>query len=107
MYDKIEVVENQLISTRAKNSPLKLKSDNIYKAPICFERLYAVMNDAEKRRLIEALVSEIQIYNECQSNGQRIKSIKFKFPIIEESMDICLDNDEHVECVASMSMKAE
>lgn len=65
------------------------------------------MNDAEKRRFIEALVSEIQIYNECQSNGQRIKSIKFKFPIIEESMDICLDNDEHVECVVSMSMKAE
>lgn len=65
------------------------------------------MNDAEKRRLIEALVSEIQIYNKCQSNGQRIKSIKFKFPIIEESMDICLDNDEHVECVVSMSRKAE
>lgn len=106
MYDKIEVVENQLISTRAKNSPLKLKSDNIYKALICFERLYAVMNDAEKRRLIEALVSEIQIYNECQSNGQRIKSIKFKFPIIEESMDICLDNDENVKCVVSMSRKA-
>ena len=86
---------------------MKLKSDNIYKALICFERLYAVMNDAEKRRLIEALVSEIQIYNECQSNGQRIKSIKFKFPIIEESMDICLDNDEHVECVVSMSKEAE
>ena len=65
------------------------------------------MNDAEKRRLIEALVSEIQIYNECQSNGQRIKSIKFKFPIIEESMDICLDDDEHVESVVSMSKEAE
>lgn len=90
-----------------RNSPLKLKSDNIYKALICFERLYAVMNDAEKRRLIEALVSEIQIYNECQSNGQRIKSIKFKFQIIEESMDICLDNDEHVECVVSMSRNTE
>lgn len=86
---------------------MKLKSDNVYKAPICFERLYAVINDAVKRRLIEALVSEIQIYNECQSNGQRIKSIKFKFPIIEESMDICLDNDEHAECVISMSRNAE
>ena len=57
------------------------------------------MNDAEKRQLIEALVSEIQIYNERQSNGQWIKSIKFKLPIIEENMDICLDNDEHVETV--------
>ena len=102
MYDKIEAVENQLISARAKKQSVeaeKLTSDNIYKVLICFERLYAVMNDAEKRQLIEALISEIQIYNERQSNGQWIKSIKFKLPIIEENMDICLDNDEHVECV--------
>ncbi len=105
MYDKIEAVENQLISARAKKQSVeaeKLTSDNIYKVLICFERLYAVMNDAEKRQLIEALVSEIQIYNERQSNGQWIKSIKFKLPIIEENMDICLDNDEHVECVCLM-----
>ena len=110
IYDKIEAVENQLISARAKKQSVeaeKLTSDNIYKVLICFERLYAVMNDAEKRQLIEALVSEIQIYNERQSNGQLIKSIKFKLPIIEQNMDICLDNDEHVECVISMSSKAE
>ena len=103
MYDKIEEIENQLIAARAKKQSVeaeKLTSDNIYKVLICFERLYAVMNDAEKRQLIEALVSEIQIYNERQSNGQWIKSIKFKLPIIEENMDICLDNDEHVECIA-------
>lgn len=102
MYDKIEAIENQLISARSKKQSVeaeKLTSDNIYKVLIYFEKLYAVMNDAEKRQLIEALVSEIQIYNERQSNGQWIKSIKFKLPIIEENMDICLDNDEHVETV--------
>ncbi len=51
----------------------------------------------------EALVSEIQIYDERQPNGQWIKSIKFRLPIIEEDMDICLDNEEHVECVVLMS----
>ncbi|MDD7428776.1 MAG: recombinase family protein, partial [Oscillospiraceae bacterium] len=70
---------------------------------IYFEKLYAVMNEAERRQLLEALVSEIQIYEERQPNGQWIKSIKFKLPIIEEDMDICLDNDEHVECVVSMT----
>lgn len=109
MYDKIEAIENQLISARSKKQSVeaeKLTSDNIYKVLIYFEKLYAVMNDAEKRQLIEALVSEIQIYNERQSNGQWIKSIKFKLPIIEENMDICLDNDEHVECIAVLK-KAE
>lgn len=103
MYDKIEAIENQLISARSKKQSVeaeKLTSDNIYKVLIYFEKLYAVMNESERRQLIEALVSEIQIYNERQPNGQWIKSIKFKLPIIEENMDICLDNGEHVECIA-------
>ncbi len=103
MYDKIEGIENQLIAARAKKQSIeaeKLTSDNIYKVLIYFEKLYAVMNESERRQLIEALVSEIQIYEERQPNGQWIKSIKFKLPIIEEDMDICLDNDEHVENIA-------
>ena len=58
-----------------------------------------------EKQLIEALVSEVQIYDERQSNGQWIKSIKFRLPIIEENMDICLDNEKHVECVILMSRK--
>ena len=108
MYDKIEGIENQLIAARAKKQSVeaeKLTSDNIYKVLIYFEKLYAVMNESERRQLIEALVSEIQIYEERQPNGQWIKSIKFKLPIIEENMDICLDNNEHVETVVLMSRK--
>ena len=103
MYDKIEGIENQLIAARAKKQSIeaeKLTSDNIYKVLIYFEKLYAVMNESERRQLIEALISEIQIYEERQPNGQWIKSIKFRLPIIEEDMDICLDNDEHVENIA-------
>lgn len=109
MYDKIEGIENQLIAARAKKQSIeaeKLTSDNIYKVLIYFEKLYAVMNESERRQLIEALVSEIQIYEERQPNGQWIKSIKFRLPIIEEDMDICLDNDEHVECVCLMSNRS-
>ncbi|MGN1102458.1 MAG: recombinase family protein [Huintestinicola sp.] len=105
MYDKIEGIENQLIAARAKKQSIeaeKLTSDNIYKVLIYFEKLYAVMNEAERRQLIEALVSEIQIYEERQPNGQWIKSIKFRLPIIEEDMNIYLDNDAHVECAALM-----
>lgn len=110
MYDKIEGIESQLIAARAKKQSIeaeKLTSDNIYKVLIYFEKLYAVMNESERRQLIEALVSEIQIYEERQPNGQWIKSIKFRLPIIEEDMDICLDNDEHVECVVSMTRNKE
>ena len=61
------------------------------------------MNDVERRQLIEALISEIQIYPERQPNGQWLKSIKFKLPIIEEDMSISLDNEEQAETVVLLS----
>lgn len=108
MYDKIENVETQLIETRAKKQAIeaeKLTGDNIYKVLIYFEKLYAVMNEAERRQLMEALISEIQIYEDRQPNGQWLKSIKFKLPIIEEDMDLGLEDDKHVECVVLLSRK--
>ena len=106
MYDKIEDTESSLIAARAKKQAIeaeKLTGDNIYKVLIYFEKLYGVMNDVERRQLIEALISEIQIYPERQPNGQWLKSIKFKLPIIEEDMSISLDNEEQVECVIALS----
>ena len=64
---------------------------------------HAVMNEQEKRQVMESLISEIQIYPERQENGQWLKSIKFKLPIIEEDMNISLDNDTHIESVALLS----
>ncbi|MEE0188657.1 MAG: recombinase family protein, partial [Faecalibacterium prausnitzii] len=53
--------------------------------------------------IMESLISEIHIYEERQPNGQWLKSIKFKLPIIEEDMEMSLDSDTHVECVLLMS----
>ena len=106
MYDKIEDVETQLIETRAKKQAVeaeKLTGDNIYKVLIYFEKLYAVMNEIERRQLMEALISEIQIYEDRQSNGQWLKSIKFRLPIIEEDMDLSLEDDKYVETVCLLS----
>ena len=36
-------------------------------------------------------------------SGQRLKSIRFKLPIIENDLNIGLDNDEHIETVCLMS----
>lgn len=106
MYDKIEEEENLLVEARAKKQAIeaeKLTADNIYKVLIYFEKLYGVMNDVERRRFIEALISEIQIFPERQPNGQWLKSIKFKLPIIGENMELSLDNDKHVETVVLLS----
>lgn len=106
MYDKIEELESQLIAARAKKKSIeaeKITGDNIYKVLIYFDKLYFAMNDVERRQLIEALIDEIQIYEERKPNGQWLKSIRFKLPIIEKDLSIGLDNDEHVECVVMLT----
>ena len=67
--------------------------------------MYDKIEDLEGQ-LIEALISEVQIYEEKQANGQWLKSITFKLPIIDEDLNISLDNDEQVECVVLMSRVA-
>ena len=64
------------------------------------------MDDQEKRQLMESLLSEVQIYEERQSNGQWLKSIKFKLPIIAEDMSLSLDNDAHIETVVLLTKEA-
>ena len=51
---------------------------------------------------MESVVSEIQIFEDRQPNGQWLKSIKFRLPIIEEDMEVSLDDDEHVETVVQL-----
>lgn len=96
MYDKIEEIEEPLMTARAKKTSIeaeKITGDNIYKMLIYFDKLYFAMNDVERRQLIEALINEIQIYEECKPNGQWLKSIRFKLPIIENDLSIGLDNE--------------
>lgn len=109
MYDKIEEAENSLMDARAKKQAIeadKITGDNIYKVLICFEKLYNVMNPLERKKLMEHLISEIQIYPERQPNGQWLKSIKFRLPIVEKDIDLCLDNESHTECVLQMTRKS-
>lgn len=108
MYDKIEELESQLMDARAKKTSIeaeKITGDNIYKVLIYFDKLYFAMNDVERRQLIEALIAEIQIYEERKPNGQWLKSIRFKLPIIENDLSIGLDNGEHVETCVLLDRK--
>ena len=106
MYDKIEELEEQLIAARAKKTSIeaeKITGDNIYKVLIYFDKLYFAMSDVERRQLIEALIAEIQIYEERKPNGQWLKSIRFKLPIIENDLSIGLENGNQVETVVLLS----
>ncbi|MCI7060846.1 MAG: recombinase family protein [Lachnospiraceae bacterium] len=114
MYDKIDDLEQSLIEARAKKQTIeaeKMTGDNIYKVLIFFDKLYGMLEEEEKRKFMEILIKEIQIYEERQPNGQWLKSITFRLPIIEEDIQIPvgdgLDNDGHVETVVLLSKGAK
>ena len=101
-YDKIEEAEELLVSAKTKRRSLladKITGDNIYKALIFFDKLYDKMNEAERREFLSQLVDNVQIYEERKENGQWLKSIEFKLPIIEKEFTLSLDNDTQNETV--------
>ena len=98
--------EELLVSAKAKKRSLladKITGDNIYKALIFFDKLYAQMNEVEKREFLSQLVDNVQIYEERKENGQWLKSIEFKLPIIEKEFTLSLDNDAQNETVVLLS----
>ena len=109
-YDKIDDAEELLVSAKAKKRSLladKITGDNIYKALVFFDKLYAQMNEAEKREFLSQLVDNVQIYEERKENGQWLKSIEFKLPIIEKEFTLGLDNDTQNETVCLLSLKKD
>ena len=109
-YDKIDEAEELLVSAKAKKRSLladKITGDNIYKALIFFDKLYAQMNEAEKREFLSQVVDNVQIYEERKENGQWLKSIEFKLPIIEKEFTLSLDNDTQNETVVKLSLKKD
>lgn len=108
MYDKIEDIRELLNEASARKKTIeeeKLTSDNIYKILMHFDKLYSKMSNDEQRKFVEFIIEEIQIYEERQPNGQWIKSIKFKLPMIEERFDAGLDKDSQTETVVLLSRK--
>jgi len=64
-----------------------------------------VSANAEKREFLSQLVDNVQIYEERKENGQWLKSIEFKLPIIEKEFTLSLDNDTQNETVVMLSNK--
>lgn len=107
-YDKMDEIENALSGAKAKKRSImadKVTGDNIYKALIYFDDFYDKMDESERREFMTVLLDNVQIYEERQSNGQWLKSMEFKLPIIKEDMKLRLDNDSHIETICLLSRK--
>ncbi|CYY23727.1 recombinase family protein [Streptococcus suis] len=108
IYDTIEDAETKLASYLKKEEILKenrISSKNIVTILSNFDKIFEKMDQREKRNLVECLISEIHIYEQRKANGQWLKSIKFKLPVIKESFEQVLDKQEHVEVVGLLEKR--
>ena len=108
VYDKIEEAENMLVEAKAKKRSVmvdKVCGDNIYNTLIYFDKMNAVMDEADRREILSHIIEKVEIYEEEQKNGQWLRSITFKLPIIPHDMEISLDKGDHVETVCLLSKK--
>ena len=61
------------------------------------------MDQQERRDFIEQIISEVNIFEDKAPEGQWIKSVKFRLPLISEDISIGLDKDDHVETVVLLT----
>ena len=108
IYDKIGDAEDLVSETEDKLSNIqkdKITGDNIYNYLLMFDSVYDVLSDMEKKQFYNALLTDIQIYEEEQDK-QIIKSIGFKFPVFydgEFTKRIIRDKEKTVETVCLLS----
>lgn len=106
IYDKIEELENLIMDARAKRKTIiadKMSVDNVYKAIIYIDKYIDKMDQQERRDFIEQIISEVNIYEDKTPEGQWIKSVKFRLPLITEDISIGLDKNDHVETVVLLT----
>ena len=112
IYDKIGDAEDLVSETEDKLSNIqkdKITGDNIYNYLLMFDSVYDVLSDMEKKQFYNALLTDIQIYEEEQDK-QIIKSIGFKFPVFydgEFTKIIIRDKEKTVETVVKLSLKKD
>ena len=110
IYDKISDAEDLVSETEDKLSNIqkdKITGDNIYNYLLMFDSVYDVLSDMEKKQFYNALLTDIQIYEEEQDK-QIIKSIGFKFPVFYDgkfTKRIIRDKEKTVETVVLLSHK--
>ena len=85
MYDRIEVLESDIVYIKKKLDTLKLKAESTNQIMTFMENLpliYAEMSEEERKDMFQAFVDEIELFPEARADGKMIKSISFKFPMV-------------------------
>ena len=109
LYEKIDEVQSRLdeinkeISMAEKSSMTK---QSIFEMLDGFSKYYDIMIPEDKKALLQAMISYIELYREKRADGHFVKSIHFTFPVTYDGESGALfvrTNEQQVETVVQLS----
>ena len=112
LYDVIVELEEKIEDARLRRDAIKQQAitlENIYKIMVNFDCVYNIINDEEKRNVVTALIKEIEIYRNDESEYP-LKWIGLNFPVFKdggEVTELLWDKGNTVETVVLLSKGAK
>lgn len=108
LYDVIVELEEKIEDARLRRDAIKQQAitlENIYKIMVNFDCVYNIINDEEKRNVVTALIKEIEIYRNDESEYP-LKRIGLNFPVFKdggEVTELLWDKGNTVETVIRLT----
>lgn len=105
LYDEMEDIETSIeeVETRLYNiRQEKISEENVYNFLLFFDKLYDKFTDIEKKTFMKSFLAEVNIFEKEQEDGRILKSLKFRFPVFFDGVDIegfDWDNETTLETV--------
>lgn len=108
IYEEIYDIEDMITDCEKRKAAAEqntLTKDNVYKMLLVFDKLFDKMSEADKRKMVESLISEVHLHpKETWEVGKNpIKEIKYAFPVSDEVMKSLRENVSPVETVVLLS----
>ena len=111
LYDVIVELEEKIEDAKLRRDAIKQQAitlENIYKIMVNFDCVYNIINDEEKRNVVTALIKEIEIYRNDESEYP-LKRIGLNFPVFKdggEVTELLWDKGNTVESIVLLSHKS-
>ena len=111
LYEKIDDSQSRLdeldneIAMAEKST---LTKQSIFEMLEGFSKYYDVMTPEDRKALLQAMISYIELYGEKRADGHFVKAIHFTFPVTYDGESGALfvrTNEQHVETVVLLSHK--
>lgn len=109
LYEKIDDAQDRLDEVNDEIAMVEkstMTKQSIFEMLEGFSKFYDIMTPEDKKALLQAMISSIEIYRDKRADGHLIKTIHFTFPVTYDGESGALfvrTNEQQAETVALMT----